>query len=205
MAVITLERTGAAQRVAVRLKAMAAAARVVIDSYVSYRMQTSASEAKHIRRPVAGTAKLASPPQQEHLSALDIEDETARALQPLDPGTISDVIPAFFVGRNHDGLWVVREAKGSVGGMFLFKDSATSFARRHAGPAGCATIFPPERFELDLVNSGNPLAPTIGWSLRLTRRLRRSLAGVLTALVATAAVVGAIAIKGVYFLTHFSY
>jgi len=174
VAVVTLERTGGARRLAARLKAMAAAAGAVIDSYVNYRMQTSASEAEHVRRQMAGIAKPASLTHSELLSATDIENETERALQPLDPGTISDVIPAFFVGRNHDGLWVAREAKGAIGGMFLFKDSATSFARRHAGSIGSATIFPPERFELDLANSGNPLAPPVGWSLRLVRRLWRS-------------------------------
>jgi len=148
----------------------------VIDSYASYRMETSAYEAEHVRRTLPGTAMLGALIQSKHLSAMDVEDETDRALQPLDPGTISDVIPAFFVGRNHDGLWVVREVKGTVGGIFLFRDSATSFARRHAGPAGCATIFPPKRFEFDLANSGNQLAPAIGWSICLMRRLWRSIA-----------------------------
>jgi hypothetical protein len=172
MAVITLERTGAAQRVAERLKAMAAAAGAVIDSYVSYRMQTSASEAEYVGRPVTGVAKGACHAQAEHPSSVAIEDETKRALR----GIISEVIPVYFVGRNHDGLWVAREAEGSVGGVFLLKDSATSFARRHAGQTGCATIFPSQRFELDLANSGNPLAPSIGWSIRLARRLWRTVA-----------------------------
>jgi hypothetical protein len=53
MAVVTLGTTGAAhpvQRIAARLKAAATAMRAVIDSYVSYRMQTSASQAEHIRQ-----------------------------------------------------------------------------------------------------------------------------------------------------------
>lgn len=170
MAVITLETAGAAQHGAARLKAIAAAAGGAIDSYVSYRMQTSASEAEHARRPPNGALKPATLSQEEHPSGMDME--AVRALQRI----ISYVIPIFFVGRNHDGLWVAREAKGRIGGVFLFKDSATSFARRHAGETGCATIFPPERFELDLANSGNPLAPAIGWTIRQLRRLWRSIA-----------------------------
>jgi hypothetical protein len=78
------------------------------------------------------------------------------------------------VGRNRDGLWIARHAKGEVGGIFLFKDSATSFARRKSGSTGCATIFPAERFELDIANSGNPLAAIIGRLLRSGRRMWRS-------------------------------
>jgi hypothetical protein len=181
MAVITLQTIGAAQpaqRIATRLKAMAAATRAIIDSYVSYRMQTSASEAEHIRQPAAGIARSTTfptvPVQPEPMPAEDTRDETERALQPLDPGTISDVIPAFFIGRNHDGMWVAREAKGAVGGIFLFKDSAIAFARRHSGSAGCATIFPAERFELDIANNGNSLAAVIGRLPRLGRRMWRS-------------------------------
>jgi hypothetical protein len=138
MAVIILETSRAAnpaQRIAAKLKAATDAIGAVIDSYVSYRMQTSASHAEHGRQP--------EPP-----AGGGIDEETERALQPLDPGTISDAIPAFYVGRNRDGLWVARHAKGAIGGIFLFKDSATSFARRHSGSTGCATIFPAERFEL---------------------------------------------------------
>jgi hypothetical protein len=36
-------------------------------------------------------------------------------------------------------------------------------------PAGCATIYPSERFELDIENKGNPLVRQLGYLLRLTR------------------------------------
>jgi hypothetical protein len=77
--------------------------------------------------------------------------------EPLDPGIVSASIPAFFVGRNRDGFWVVRDVKGESGGIFLLKSSALAFARRAARPLGCATICPSERFELDVENQGNPL------------------------------------------------
>jgi hypothetical protein len=76
--------------------------------------------------------------------------------QPLDPGVISTSIPVFFVGRNRDGFWLARDAKGENGGIFLFKSSALAFVRRVSRSSGCATIFPSERFELDVENHGNP-------------------------------------------------
>src|SRR3984893_12439484 len=75
--------------------------------------------------------------------------------QPLNPDIVNEAIPAFFVGRNKEGFWVARDAKGRIGGIFLLENSALSFARRNSRPAGCATIFPFERFELDLENKGN--------------------------------------------------
>src|SRR5262249_40506986 len=142
MAVVTIEPAGAehqARCITARLKGAVATTRAVIDSYVSYRMQTSASEAEDRRQPATRPLQATKFPGRP----VHAEDEdTQRALRPLEPGTISDVIPAFFVGRNHDGLWVAREAKGEVGGIFFFKGSATSFARRLSGSTGCAIIFP---------------------------------------------------------------
>ena len=77
--------------------------------------------------------------------------------QPLDPAVVNASIPTFFVGRNCDGFWVARDAKGEHGGIFLLRNSALAFARRASRPFGCATVFPSERFELDVENQGNPL------------------------------------------------
>jgi hypothetical protein len=45
----------------------------------------------------------------------------------------------------------------------LLKQSALKFAHRSAQPAGCATMFLSERFELDIENKSNPLvAPLAG-------------------------------------------
>ena len=96
--------------------------------------------------------------------------------QPLDPGIVDAAIPAFFIGRNKEGFWVARDAKGQIGGIFLLENSALSFARRNSRPAGCATIFPSERFELDLENKGNPLAPQLGSLIHLAMRFRRRMA-----------------------------
>jgi hypothetical protein len=96
--------------------------------------------------------------------------------QPLDPGIVNEAIPAFFIGRNKEGFWVARDAKGRIGGIFLLENSALSFARRNSRPAGCATIFPSERFELDLENKGNPLAAQLGSLIHVATRFRRRMA-----------------------------
>jgi hypothetical protein len=96
--------------------------------------------------------------------------------QPLDPGIVNAALPAFFIGRNKEGFWVARDAKGRIGGIFLLENSALSFARKNSRPAGCATIFPSERIELDLENKGNPLAAQLGSLIHLATRFRRRMA-----------------------------
>ena len=91
----------------------------------------------------------------------------------LDAGIVSDAIPAFFIGRNKDGFWVARNAKARIGGIFLLEASAVSFARAQAGPGGCATIFPIEKFELDLENNVNPLIGFVRLLMRLALHLQR--------------------------------
>jgi hypothetical protein len=86
--------------------------------------------------------------------------------QPLDPAIVSAAIPTFFVGRNRDGFWLARDAKGELGGIFLLRSSALAFARRASRSHGCATIFLSERFELDVENQGNPL---IAWLKPIVR------------------------------------
>ena len=105
--------------------------------------------------------------------------------QPLDPGIVNETIPAFFIGRNQDGFWLAREVKGRIGGIFLFESSALSFARRNSRPAGCATIFSSERFELDLENQGNPLAVHLGPLMRLATRGRQRMAAAIGKLAET--------------------
>ena len=96
--------------------------------------------------------------------------------QPLDPGIVNETIPAFFIGRNMEGFWVARDVKGQIGGIFLLETSAVSFAKRNSLPLGCATIFPSERIELDLENSGNPFVPQLGSLKRLAMHIRQPIA-----------------------------
>ncbi|MGT2435512.1 hypothetical protein ACU4GH_06280 [Bradyrhizobium betae] len=92
-------------------------------------------------------------------------------LGPIDPDVVSAAIPAFFIGRNRAGLWVAREANGSVGGLFLFKSSAIDFANRQSKPERCALVFPTETFELDIENRGNPLITLAEGTRRLLARM----------------------------------
>ena len=100
----------------------------------------------------------------------------AAQFQPLDPGILNEAIPAFFIGRNKEGFWVARDVNGQIGGIFLLENSALSFARRNSEPKGCATIYPSERFELDLENRGNPLVEHLRSLKRFARRPRQQIA-----------------------------
>jgi hypothetical protein len=83
---------------------------------------------------------------------------------------LSESIPFFFVARNRVGLWIVREAEGRTGGVFLFKKSALRFAKKNSGTSGCATMFLAERLGLDVENRGNRLIAWIGALLNLLTR-----------------------------------
>ncbi len=145
-----------ALRKAERLEAVLTAVGEKFDVFASHQLQPAVAEAEPART-------LAN-------------DELARAatpFEPLDASVVSDAIPAFFIGRNGEGFWVARDAKGRIGGLFLRKVSAISFARTQSGPAGCATIFPADRFELDLENNGNPLIPCLRPLMRLAQHLQQ--------------------------------
>jgi hypothetical protein len=106
-------------------------------------------------------------------------DELAAVMaqfQSLDPGIVSDAIPAFFIGRNKEGFWVARDADGKIGGIFLLQASAVSFAKRNSQPAGCATIFPSERIELDIENKGNPFIVHLASLMQIAMRHRQQIA-----------------------------
>ena len=97
----------------------------------------------------------------------------AALFQPLDPNILSASIPTFFVGRNRNGFWLTRDAKGEHGGIFLLKSSALAFARKVSQPLGCATVLSTETFELDVENEGNPLIAYLEPLLRLASRTVR--------------------------------
>jgi hypothetical protein len=106
----------------------------------------------------------------------------AAPFQPLDPDIVNEAIPAFFIGRNSDGFWLARDVKGKTGGIFLFESSALSFARRHSRPLGCVTIFPSERFELDLENQGNFFIAHLSQLRRLAAHARQRMAAIIATL-----------------------
>jgi hypothetical protein len=95
---------------------------------------------------------------------------------PLRPDAtvLSDSIPLFYIGRNQEGFWVVREAEGQIGGLFLLRCSALRFARQKSLPAGCATMFVTEPLELNTDDQGSrliaPIAALKGMAKRYTAR-----------------------------------
>ena len=125
------------------------------------------------RVPIRSTAAIEREAERSGTLPADEPANVTAEFRPLEGDIVNEVIPAFFIGRNMDGFWVARDAKGQIGGIFLLENSALSFARRHSRPAGCATIFPSERFELDLENKGNPLVAQLGWLKRLAMRARQ--------------------------------
>ena len=110
--------------------------------------------------------------RSRHLPVKKPPSVTAQ-FRPLDAGIVNEAIPAFFIGRDKEGFWIARDVKGRIGGIFLLESSALSFARKNSRPAGCATIFPSERFELDLENNGNPLVAYLRPLMRLATTHRR--------------------------------
>jgi hypothetical protein len=128
------------------------------------------------RAPIHSTAAI----ERDHARAGNPPaDGTAKVIaqfRPLHPGTVSEAIPAFFIGRNKEGFWIARGADGQIGGIFLLEISAQSFARRNSGPKGCATIYSSERIELDLENNGNPLVVHLGALMQLAMRLWQRIA-----------------------------
>jgi hypothetical protein len=143
-----------------QLKKLPNAGREGLNALVSGRMRVTASADKR-----GGPQRVENPcgsrPPSNQAGTPAVE------FGPLDPNIISDSIPAFFVGRNRDGLWVLRDSKGRVGGLFMLRSSALVFAHEQGGAAGCATIFTSDRIELDLKNEGNPLASYLAPLLRL--------------------------------------
>jgi len=172
-----------------QIKTVFTAFRELLDASVSNCLKQAAAEARHPhprqfadtqnaieKRPMTTmqlTIPFLSSRKLTHVGIppTDKPDTPAQPFGSLDPNVVSDAIPAFFIGRDRDGFWVAREAKGRIGGLFLFKSSAVAFARAEGGAAGCATIFPAESFELDLANQGNPIAEQLAPLVRRARSL----------------------------------
>jgi hypothetical protein len=87
-----------------------------------------------------------------------------------DASAVSDTIPLFYIGRNRNGVWVVRAADGRSGSLFLLKRSALRFARSQSEPAGCAMMFLAEPIELDIDNQGSRCAGPMSTIEKAARR-----------------------------------
>ena len=133
-----------AERVAGRLETVLIAVGEKFEPPVSYQMLQATAEAEPARAPAGEVAS------------------TATTFRPLDASIVSDAIPAFFIGRNRDGFWVARDAKGRNGGIFLLKASAVSFARALSGPDGMRNDFPDRQVRTrseEQRQSAYPLSP----------------------------------------------
>ena len=87
---------------------------------------------------------------------------------------LSEAIPLFYICQNRHGFWVVRDAEGWIGGLFLRHHSALRFARRKSMPTGCAIMQLGEPLELDIENRGNRIAVPLGALIDvMTRRAPR--------------------------------
>jgi hypothetical protein len=121
-------------------------------------------------RQVPGLSTIGQEDKPSSIMPAEKRTPVTAQFKPLDPDVVNEAIPAFFIGRNMEGFWVARDVHGQIGGIFLLENSALSFAKQNSGPAGCATIFPSERFELDLENKGNPLAAYLGSLVQFATR-----------------------------------
>lgn len=129
--------------------------------------------------PGRSTAAIQQDGERAGILPADRPATVTAQFRPLDPGIVSETIPAFFIGRNKEGFWVARDVNGRIGGIFLLENSAVSFAKTNSGPAGCASIYLSERFELDLENRGNPFVVQLGSWRRVAMRLRSRMAGLI--------------------------
>lgn len=153
-----------------RARALPVAPRHVTTDERRIAMQMTSPDVSRRLTPGRSTAAIQQDGERSGMLPPGEPATAAGQFLPLDSGIVNEAIPAFFIGRNQEGFWVARDAKGQIGGIFLLENSALSFAKRHSRPGGCATIFPSHRFELDLENNGNPLALQLGSLMRLRRR-----------------------------------
>jgi hypothetical protein len=121
------------------------------------------TQRKFLRAPPSGRT------QQSSISQGQLAEKEAKETVPVwqteqeiptrpDDTVLSDAIPLFFIGRNHNGFWVARDSIGRCGGLFLFRWSAVRFARRNGLSGGGGTMLVEHPIELDLANQGSKLA-----------------------------------------------
>ena len=152
---------------------------IVIGQHAMIAMQLTRPDLSRRQAPGRSTAAIEQDGQRSGILPAGKPATVTAQFQPLDPAIVNEAIPAFFIGRNKEGFWVARDVKGQIGGIFLLENSAVSFARRNSRPAGCATIYPHDRIELDLENKGNPFAVHLVSMLRLTMRPHRRIAALI--------------------------
>jgi hypothetical protein len=149
------------------------AAMAITDETAMIAVRPTSSDLLRGQAPRLSPAAMAAESARTGILPVEAPPTITAQFRPLDPGIVNEAIPAFFIGRNREGFWIARDVKGRIGGIFLLESSALSFARKNSRPAGCATIFPSERFELDLENNGNPIVAHLRSLMRLATTQRR--------------------------------
>jgi len=71
-----------------------------------------------------------------------------REIEP--PSSRSSKPPAFFIGRDSHGSWVVQDDRGLRGGLFVDRTQALRFALFENGNRPQAVVMIPGIFELDM-------------------------------------------------------
>jgi hypothetical protein len=119
---------------------------------------------------VAGSAQSLSSNRQARTAPSKVIDFPKRP----DINILNETIPLFYIGQNRKGLWVVREAEGRSGGLFIFRRSAVRFAHEQSEASGCGLMFLNKPLELDIDNRGSdfvePLAAAMDAAKRRTPR-----------------------------------
>ena len=68
-----------------------------------------------------------------------------------EPPSVSGLTPApFLIGKNRRGNWVVQDASGLRGGLFVDRTHALKFAMSENGNRPQAVIMVPDGLELDM-------------------------------------------------------
>ncbi len=95
-----------------------AAMAIVIGKRAMIAMRLTSPDLSPRQTPSCSTA--ANAQQGECPAVLPVAETAIVTTQfmPLDPGIVSELIPAFFIGRNKEGFWVARDARGRIGGIF---------------------------------------------------------------------------------------
>jgi len=124
--------------------------------------------------PASGTIHLAAARSslalQQRGRARSKSDAAHNFPRRPDTTVLNETIPLFYVGQNRHGLWVVREAEGRSGGVFLCRRSALRFARQRSEPSGCAIMFLDEPFELDIENQGSRFVAPLAAAMEVAAR-----------------------------------
>ena len=77
------------------------------------------------RTPTRSTPTIEREAERSGTLSADEQAAVAPQFRPLDPGIVSEAIPAFFIGPNKEGFWVARDAPGANGWNFPARELRT--------------------------------------------------------------------------------